>query len=483
LVLHLDASNARSYTGSDATRWYGLANNMTCSIVGSPTYTTEGSGSLTFNGTSQYASHSYTTSLAPTTEVSVGIWASASAWDTSSAVSIVSKTEIGGWSIGFNSGYSKPKSLEFLVYQNSAYRSANISSSYYSLSGWKYIVGTCNGKRTKLYIDGVLVSEYAFANSGYPIAYTNNNAMIIAAEPGTSSIGTAATPQHFAGKVANVQIYNNTLTDGEVITNYNFLKGRFGRDNDDLTSTYPQTVFTTRSLVLNLDASNTNSYPGTGANWFNLAPSNITASLVASPTLSTDGSGSFQFNGTTQYAVVRFSPSGSLLQPTAEITYACWASASNWKSNAASVSLISKTESGGYGIFNYSTTYTFARSVGCLNYSDFDNAYIPAATSQSVFPVSSGWVYLTGTYDGRYSKFYVNGILGESIDGGTLTTIQYTNNNAFIIGGEAGASATAWASATDAFTGKIGAVHVYDRTLTTYEIMANFSSSKDKYGY
>ncbi len=57
----------------------------------------------------------------------------------------------------------------------------------------------------------------------------------------------------------------------------------------------------TDDLVLALDATNVQSYPGSGSTWYNLAGTQNTT-LYNSPTHSTSNGGYLQFNGSTQYA-------------------------------------------------------------------------------------------------------------------------------------------------------------------------------------
>lgn len=57
-------------------------------------------------------------------------------------------------------------------------------------------------------------------------------------------------------------------------------------------------------LVLSLDAGNTSSYPGSGTVWNDLSGFNYNATLINSPAYSSDGSGSFIFNGSSNYATL-----------------------------------------------------------------------------------------------------------------------------------------------------------------------------------
>jgi hypothetical protein len=71
-----------------------------------------------------------------------------------------------------------------------------------------------------------------------------------------------------------------------------------------LTGTYVTDVpsIVTANLVLNLDAGDTLSYPGTGTTWTDLAGTAQNLTLVGSPTHTSGTSGYFTFNGSTQRA-------------------------------------------------------------------------------------------------------------------------------------------------------------------------------------
>ena len=59
----------------------------------------------------------------------------------------------------------------------------------------------------------------------------------------------------------------------------------------------------TNGLVLCLDAANKKSYSGSGSIWTDLSNRSTNATLVNSPTFSSNNKGIIQFNGSTQYAI------------------------------------------------------------------------------------------------------------------------------------------------------------------------------------
>jgi len=75
----------------------------------------------------------------------------------------------------------------------------------------------------------------------------------------------------------------------------------------------PNTISDT-SLVLELDAADKNSYPGSGATWTDLSGDDNNVTLVATPTYSSLNGGGLVFNGSTQYGTATDS---TTLRPTA----------------------------------------------------------------------------------------------------------------------------------------------------------------------
>ena len=62
----------------------------------------------------------------------------------------------------------------------------------------------------------------------------------------------------------------------------------------------------TNGLVLELDAGNTKSYPGTGTTWFDLSGNGYHGTLVSSPSFAASNGGAFTFNGSSNYATLPY---------------------------------------------------------------------------------------------------------------------------------------------------------------------------------
>ena len=93
-------------------------------------------------------------------------------------------------------------------------------------AGWHYIVGTCDGRYTKLYLDGVLVSTVDAGSSG-SLTYGVNNNFVIGAEAAGGATN-SITGSFLAGRIGAIQMYSVALTDAQVAENFNALRGRYG---------------------------------------------------------------------------------------------------------------------------------------------------------------------------------------------------------------------------------------------------------------
>jgi len=211
LVVCLDAINSRSYTGSGTT-WYDLSGNSTDAILtNSPTY---GSGSFTFNGTSQYASMTRTIS----DDFSLLCWfkTSSSAGSGSGqwwAGNGLVDGEVAGTANDFGLSIGAGK----LLFGVGNTDTTIVSTSTYNDNIWHCVVATrvkSSGAMT-LYVDGYSVAT----GTGQTGSLTG---------PTNITIGVLQTiVNYFTGSIGSVLIYNKALTGAEVLQNFNAYRGRY----------------------------------------------------------------------------------------------------------------------------------------------------------------------------------------------------------------------------------------------------------------
>ena len=201
VILHLEASNTYSYPGSGNT-WYDLSPyGRNATLVNSPTFDNTSGGALVFNGSSSYAEVSNWNVLTGNKNFSIAntvkyqnnsdqVWISYGTGTSSSA------TQIG---IG---------SSQFGLLANNV--NTTLENSYLIPDTWNHLVLTHDGTVTKLYVNGSYVKQKL---TTYNVGSSN---LFIGKSGITTSFSSA--------KVANVIVYNKTLTADEVSQTYDSFK-------------------------------------------------------------------------------------------------------------------------------------------------------------------------------------------------------------------------------------------------------------------
>lgn len=216
----------------------------------------------------------------------------------------------------------------------------------------------------------------------------------------------------------------------------------------------------TSGLLLHLDATRTDSYPGSGATWFDLADSPVAnnATLVNSPAYSTNNGGYFTFAKTSsQSATV----SGNNVVPSAAYTKSVWFYLTDLTSDNNLVS----SDVGGHFMFFAGTNKLYcghANWLGGLAYTQY-----PSTTNF----VAVTWYHVVLTYtatDGM--TLYVNGVLDS-----TYTTNKTAHNGT-------GATNIGRFGAGNFLNGRVSQVLTYDRAIGANEVTKIYDASKSLYG-
>ena len=167
------------------------------------------------------------------------------------------------------------------------------------------------------------------------------------------------------------------------------------------------------------------------------------------------------FDGTSAHVGV---PYNALLAPLSALTVEIWAYRASWVGGVSGIGP-NKTEAGGYGLWHSLTTPN-----GVSFYLRRNGGYgIP----EEPVTLAAGWHHIVGTYDGRYSKLYIDGGLIDTDDAGANYSIQYTQNNTLQLGADPQAST----SANNFFSGRIFGAAVYSTALSDSRIAAHYNSA------
>jgi hypothetical protein len=218
-------------------------------------------------------------------------------------------------------------------------------------------------------------------------------------------------------------------------------------------------------LVLDLDASNPTSYSGTGSTWYDLSGLNNDATLVNSPTYSSDYGGYLTINGTNQYVTI--ANNASLDDNTVTVSVWCQYTTVTASGGAGYGSIISLGSSS--GTYNGWNLYIYLNTL---------NAQIKNNPSPSVTDIA-GTTLSTGTWynitlvavSGGTSYLYLNNVLLNS-----AATIGFTVTNSQPL--RIGRAVDAFWSY---FGGNLGQITLYNRALTTLELTQNYNNTLGRF--
>jgi len=207
LIVSLDASNVKSYSGSGST-WYDVSGNGRNASLSSSTFTSAGAESyFRFSGSGNATVSSFSKSTL--NQMTMEVVYMSSSGDTFSTYGRIVDRGDTTISLGTASTYQ----LRMWTYAGGS-RSGEIQLNGIGQDGkWHHLVYTYNGSNVTLYLDGVYQNN---------VAKTGNleNPMPIVLGNGDGYV--------FSGRIAMFRYYENGFTAAQVQQNFQALRGRFG---------------------------------------------------------------------------------------------------------------------------------------------------------------------------------------------------------------------------------------------------------------
>ena len=222
LVLHVDAGNPASYSGSGST-WNDLSGNGSNVSLFNTTYNSANGGSIAFNGTTSYAD--FTANVGNTNVVTVEMWVR-----TNSLAGAGSGAMYFGfnfydvWTAGGNIGFNTSGGDQFGI--------PNARVDYLGIvGGWRHMVFVMySGARTnsKIYVNGESQSM-SFSSGTFSSSNANFNS-------GSGRIsgwrGNADWKMNM--NMASFKIYNRELSAQEITNNYRAYQTKYYAEGDGL---------------------------------------------------------------------------------------------------------------------------------------------------------------------------------------------------------------------------------------------------------
>lgn len=432
LVLHLDAFNPKSYPGSGTT-WFDLSgrgNNAV--LINGPVFDNINGGTISFDGTNDYAQVSSHTLSTPIT-----ISAFVRLTDLAKTMNTLINT-IPHNVIAMSLNRSGAGQLEVYIGNGSGWLAVpSISASVQmGINKWYHVVFTSTGSGSTLYIDGKNVGTSVHSPSGWGSSYY---------------IGTIgfASGEYFKGNIAQVSIYNRVISEAEIRLISNAFNKRYYPVS--LPRTYYPSDILRDGLLVYLDGKDPASYSGSGTTWNDLSGNGVNGTIVGSPTF-TDGY--FDITSDSTYITM---PNATMSHRTGDFTYHMWI---NFDATDTNDTVFSNGA--------YPDTLMFG--------SDGSSFIVNAENAQRG---SLAWTAATGVWRNIVLR-RIDNIVSMFINGvqsGTPFTMTLDINIA---------DTQLWLMrakhTTNQFVnGKISAFAVYNRGLSNDDIVQNFNMTRRKY--
>ena len=433
LVLHLDASNSSSYSGSNTT-WSNLASSsLNATLVNGVTFSSDNGGTFVFDGTNDYAE-------------------------------ITSASALGNFSGDFT--------IEFWLKKSSHNSYGVVLEHYTSGSGLRWSTQqSVNNNNMYLRVDSAFTIEtsdsvvdtnwhhHVVSRVGSTITYyidtvsrgTATNSSDVGSSGDTLRIGMYSGGGYTTtGSIPQIRIYDGTgFTASQVLQNYNATKSQY-------------LGLITTNLVLHLDASNSSSYSGSGTTWTDLSSSSNDGTLTNGVTYDSNNGGVLVFDGTDDYVVT----SSDMFNANADFTVSVWLLSDTF-ATGVSYSVVADVDNSQCLYLRYND--------GSFKLVNSNTAILGTFSSSSLS--TNTWYDITLTRSSNTYTLYVNGSSVSSLTGishsftHSPTTIGTNNNN------------LAPPAYKNNFDGKIAQVLAYSAALSASEVQQNYNATKATYGY
>jgi hypothetical protein len=431
LVLHLDATNTKSYSGSGNT-WYdlsGFGNNGT--LNNGVLYNSYG-GFFEFDGSNDYIEIPHASSLNIGTGTSATIEIIYDVYNYVPNASLIAKRSADNY-----------ESTDYMIYFNTtlSWLSGNsgtgddlVVSSFQENRNIQTVTTTINSSTTnkKIYKDGSQVISATYASK-----VASNSASVFLGKHFGSGF-------YFNGRIYSVKIYNRELTDTEIANNFQANKLKY---------TYNLPIVTD-GLLIHYDATNPLSYAGVGTIWYDISGNNYHSILYNGPAFTGTGSTAyFYFDGANDYGETI----SSISETVTEATFSTWV---YYDGTPDTFDAIIFDRGSATGLILHDSNY-----VSSVWNNDGGEAF-----NSGIIPSANKWNYMVGTVSATESNYYLNDVRGNtqvrSRGSHTFGQMQLARDSAVL----------------GRYTkGRISQILLYDRELTPNEVMTNYRALKGRY--
>ena len=294
-----------------------------------------------------------------------------------------------------------------------------------------------------------------------------------------NGVGTSGFSQvEYIGSMGDGQWFKNTIQE-LVYYPSNQLNNRIAIENNinSYYSLWDRTAVVSNGLVLNLDASDINSYFKTGTEWYNIAATSsiVKGTLVNGPVFVTANGGSILFDGVDDYVNLgsnfRFNDT--------DITYDFWFKLTdNSDVYHEIITLGSANQSNSISLWKYRSGLNSGKVFANINVAGFTQTMaISQLTGADILNTIVNYTAVFKKESGVYKLYlYRNGVLDAST---TSNVTSYNMNNWANFEARIGSGSSTY---PELWKGNIYSGKVYNRALSNTEILQNFNLTKSRFG-
>jgi hypothetical protein len=425
LVLGLDAANTKSYGGSGTT-WSDLSgkgnNGTVTGSLHSQGPFPGGSGYVTFDGTDDYFTTTYSTSEFRwwDTDYTIEAWiypTTLTDWYSSTVPSLVGNMDPSGitdyWSFG---PYNSSGNVKF-YYWNGSSQNDMVSTESVTANSWNHIAFIKNSSGCKIFVNGV----------------------------GTDYMSISGTPQDSTSYDLTVGAYNNADINGYV-SDLRIVRG---------TALYTSNFTVPKKSLQN--TSNTKLLTCQGSSITDASDSSHNISVNGNSASVYDDDSYFEFDGSNDYV----SHSNDSFVSNGGATLECWF---NIDTLSADRTLINHS---GFTYFNLLRTSNNKIRLEYKSTSQNNTQLFSTST------ISTGsWYHVVGVVNNTGARIYINGELDAS--NSTSQNLGTVSSTLYVGGYHSGNDYR--------FDGKIAVAKRYNKPLTATEVAQNFNALRGRYG-
>lgn len=251
-----------------------------------------------------------------------------------------------------------------------------------------------------------------------------------------------------------ISFLNRTGTGGLSLVNRN--------NNGRLTLAAPSSIISA-GLILNLDATNTSSYPGTGTTWTDLSGQSNTGTLVNSPTY-TSNPGYFTF------ASNKYATTTKTNIALSSATFIAWVYSTQTQANYTGI-IFNRS---GYNGSTVPATGLSLYSNSSVGYS-WNDAVATYNWNSGLLTPTNAWSMIAVTVNSTTATAYLCQSSGITTATNTVAHSSLSGLNFYI-------ATDPFSTTGRMFVGRIAIALIYNTALTLSDITTNFNAQKSRFG-